>query len=469
MEKIQFIDDGLSEEERIRSLEAFERWSGLARFYWQKTGDKVVDLRNINEYFIKVVECLVNDKEFIKDLSNIEFLAANYYRLMTMRETEEFMDIIDEAYILSSFPYYEYQAPAIASFMINYDDIKKQEIFGWLKQKSRFYLYNSLLGSVINGLRKLDNSAVYKLEILVEKMKQRTGQLPVLINDENQEKSLAKITNEEFDFLIKDFFKYIKSPASWEKTYEEIKASKLLQFSDASGKSRGVCYFNLMGNLRISLERTGTIDDVSIFIHEFTHYMALQKRKEFSILEELITIYMEIMAGEYLEVKVYGEDLGKLFLTRHRIDDDKTFMANELFLKDLIDVLNGKVIINENNKTGGEPSKSGKVRFERRRESLDWLMISKRDRICDLNTEKILKDGLGVLDCFKYFLGTMVTEELVERPKEEVLPVMFDIIDNIQDYSLDRAIESLDIKCLEQDTEENKKDLTRSLKRKQLS
>ena len=63
----------------------------------------------------------------------------------------------------------------------------------------------------------------------------------------------------------------------------------------------------------------------------------------------------------------------------------------------------------------------------------------------------------------------MVTEELVERPKEEVLPVMFDIIDNMQDYSLDRAIESLDIKCLEQDTEENKKDLTRSLKRKQLS
>ena len=63
----------------------------------------------------------------------------------------------------------------------------------------------------------------------------------------------------------------------------------------------------------------------------------------------------------------------------------------------------------------------------------------------------------------------MVTEELVERPKEEVLPVIFDIIDNIQDYPLDKAIESLDIKCLEQDTEENKKDSTRSLKTKHLS
>ena len=149
MEEIKYITDGLDEEEIIKRKKTFERWSGLARFYWQKTGDKVVDLRNINEYFIKVVECLVNDKEFIKDLSNIEFLAANYYRLMTMKETEEFMDIIDEAYILSSFPYYEYQAPAIASFMINYDDIKKQEIFGWLKQKSRFYLYNSFFKLLI--------------------------------------------------------------------------------------------------------------------------------------------------------------------------------------------------------------------------------------------------------------------------------------------------------------------------------
>ena len=55
MEEIKYITDGLDEEEIIKRKKTFERWSGLARFYWQKTGDKVVDLRNINEYFIKVV------------------------------------------------------------------------------------------------------------------------------------------------------------------------------------------------------------------------------------------------------------------------------------------------------------------------------------------------------------------------------------------------------------------------------
>lgn len=467
MERIQFIDEGLGEEESNKSLEVFSRWNGLAKKYWQATGDRFIDLGNIQEYFTKVVDFLVRDKEFRKDLTKVEFLTANYYQLLVLKETNEYMDIIDEAYILTAFAYYRLQVPEIVNFMVNYDDDKKREVYEWLRVKSRYYLYSSLLGSVINKFKEKDMAVVDGLDILIEKVSKRKDSLALLLGTEKEEKSLTRITKEEFDFLVKDFFRYIETPASWNEIYEEIKANKIIKFEKTDGISKGVCYFDSGGVLRISLLGNGTINDVVTFIHEFTHYMRNNQKnqKTFSFLDELGPIYMETLVGEYLESRGYGDNLSELFLRRHQIDDIKAFMKEESLLKDLIAVKNGKFEIKDSDSENGELIKSGKVKFERRKTSLDRIIGLDRDKRCDESTNRILKEGLRVFDSLGYFIGTMVTEEIRKRPKEEVWPVILDIIGDRQ-YPLDRLIESLNITIFQPENRENTKDVLRTLKKK---
>ena len=72
------------------------------------------------------------------------------------------------------------------------------------------------------------------------------------------------------------------------------------------------------------------------------------------------------------------------------------------------------------------------------------------------NISKILDTGVNSVHGIAYLLGLIITEELVRRPKEEVLPEMFNLINKMDEYDLERVVNSLGIDILKKDEEEER-------------
>ena len=74
----------------------------------------------------------------------------------------------------------------------------------------------------------------------------------------------------------------------------------------------------------------------------------------------------------------------------------------------------------------------------------------------DREIDNIIGNGNMIFDGCQYLLGTIITKELVRRPKEEVLSEMFNLINKIDEYDLERVVNSLEIDILKKDKEEER-------------
>ena len=106
-----------------------------------------------------------------------------------------------------------------------------------------------------------------------------------------------------------------------------------------------------------------------------------------------------------------------------------------------------------------EDKVSGKVKFVRNRRLFNNndVSLGRTSKVLwKGNISKILDTGVNSVHGIAYLLGLIITEELVRRPKEEVLPEMFNLINKMDEYDLERVVNSLKIDILKKDEEEER-------------
>mgnify|MGYP005754366725 CR=1 FL=1 len=446
MDEIEVFTRGLSPEEINNRVKVFDLCGGLINKYVQMTSDYLVDMVNSEDYLTKVIKTVLKDEKFMKGIDSQEFLAGNYLLIENSKDNER----INDAYILSAFSYYHKDAKRIVEFLINYDEVRKSEIRNWLKDESYLKIYNYLLSNLTLKLESYDKDALSYLDSLLELMSLRKNSYAF---DEGFPE--RKLSSEELDNLVEGFFSSLKAPKEWMRNYLYLKKNNLIQDKKPSRKGNGNCYLDKDGLWKIELERTGTIKDFIVFIHEFTHYMSLSGNKDSFFLSELPSMYMESLAASYLESLGYGDNLREEVLRERNNFCLRKYLINRSLYQDLVTFKNNGCIREESS----EDKFSGKVKFVRNRgtfNSNDVFLERTKKVLWKGNISKILDTGVNSVHGIAYILGLIITKELMNRPKEEVLPEVFNLIDKIDEYDLERVVNSFGIDILKKDREEKR-------------
>ena len=166
-------------------------------------------------------------------------------------------------------------------------------------------------------------------------------------------------------------------------------------------------------------------------------------------------MYMESLAASYLESLGYGDDLREEILRERNNYCLKKYLINRSLYQDLVTFRKVGYIREE----CFEDKASGKVKFVRNRRLFNNNDVSLERTSKVLwkgNISKILDTGVNSVHGIAYLLGLIITEEFVRRPKEEVLPEMFNLINKMDEYDLERVVNSLKIDILKKDEEEER-------------
>ena len=444
MDEIEVFTRGLSSEEINNRVKVFDLCGGLINKYVQMTSDYLVDMVNLEDYLTKVIKTILKDEKFMKGIDSQEFLAGNYLLIETSKDNER----INDAYILSAFSYYKSDAKRIVEFLINYDEVRKLEIKNWLKDESYLKIYNYLLSNLTLKLESYDKNALSYLDSLLELMSLKKNSYVF-----DEEFSERKLSLEESDNLVEGFFSYLGAPKELMNNYLYLKRNNSIQDKKSFREGNGNCYLDKDGLWKIELERTGTTKDFIVFIHEFTHFISVSGNRDSFFLSELPSMYMESLAASYLESLGYGDDLREKILRERNNYCLKKYLINRSLYQDLVTFRKVGYIREER----FEDKVSGKVKFVRNRGAFNNNDVSLERTSKVLwkgNISKILDTGVNSVHGIAYLLGLIITEELVRRPKEEVLPEMFNLINKTDEYDLERVVNSLGIDILKKDKEE---------------
>ena len=446
MDEIKVFTRGLSSEEINNRVKVFDLCGGLINKYVQMTSDYLVDMVNLEDYLTKVIKTILKDEKFMKGIDSQEFLAGNYLLIETSKDNER----INDAYILSAFSYYQSDAKRIVEFLINYDEVRKLEIKNWLKDASYLKIYNYLLSNLTLKLESYDKNALSYLNSLLELISLKKNSY---VFDEGFPE--RKLSLEESDNLVEGFFSYLGAPKEWMDNYLYLKKNNLIQDKKSFREGNGNCYLDKDGLWKIELERTRTTKDFIVFIHEFAHFISVSGNRDSFFLSELPSMYMESLAASYLESLGYGDNLREEILRERNNYCLKKYLINRSLYQDLVTFRKVGYIREER----FEDKASGKVKFVRNRRLFNNNNVSLERTSKVLwkgNISKILDTGVNSVHGIAYLLGLIITEELVRRPKEEVLPEMFNLINKMDEYNLERVVNSLGIDILKKDEEEER-------------
>ena len=446
MDEIEVFTRGLSSEEINNRVKVFDLCGGLINKYVQMTSDYLVDMVNLEDYLTKVIKTILKDEKFMKGIDSQEFLAGNYLLIETSKDNER----INDAYILSAFSYYQSDAKRIVEFLINYDEVRKLEIKNWLKDASYLKIYNYLLSNLTLKLESYDKNALSYLNSLLELMSLKKNSY---VFDEGFPE--RKLSLEESDNLVEGFFSYLGAPKEWMDNYLYLKKNNLIQDKKSFREGNGNCYLDKDGLWKIELERTGTTKDFIVFIHEFAHFISVSGNRDSFFFCELPSMYMESLAASYLESLGYGDNLREKILRERNNYCLKKYLINRSLYQDLVTFRKVGYIREER----FEDKVSGKVKFVRNRRLFNNNDVSLERTskvIWKENISKILDTGVNSVHGIAYLLGLIITEELVRRPNEEVLPEMFNLINKMDEYDLERVVNSLEIDILKKDEEEER-------------
>mgnify|MGYP004661909869 CR=1 FL=1 len=448
MEKIQFIDDGLSEEDLKKKMKLVDEWNFLICDYVAFSGDNIVDLNNLSGYLNKALKFYFDNLPYFSRDKN--YLKTRLIKILMAGEDQL---AIKTSYLEVSMVYYEDDLDKVRHFVMNYGSSIKTEIFEWLKEQVRYETLEVLMCIVAYDLQNRYPDMYKYLDIINESV-EVFALMPFFLGNQSQNEKTHVLMPAEINALTFKFFDDIKAPQMWYEKYKYLSDNGLISYSDDPEVVS--CCVTRDNIKKIIIARTNTIEEFSVLMHEFAHYMnqnADYDNENRISISEIPAIYFGELAASYLVRYGYSDTILGTVKNRRTLVNAK----NSATLKPIIALAQKKF--------GRERiSKSDIMGTFAMRELTSDNMNEQFVTLIDNNVDKLNEYLAGhdslYIKCLGYIIGTNVAREAMAMPQDTVLPIMFDIASNLHSYDLDKVVEALNLK-----TFKNDENLERKLKK----
>ena len=444
----------------------------IISFVKQNTSnDNVVYVNNFDDFFDNVLKSLLNDDKFIFSLNQPELLPALYIQLLVKKESindETFIQLDDNItddmlwFVLAcKFFDCKTQFDELSNFLKNRND--RELIFEWLKQTQRFNTYNYLLEIASNYLKEYDFYFFDNLDEIFSKMNEKN--FDYVISSKNSNYNLQKLSLEDLENIFFDFLDKIKAPKEWKETYIDLKNNNRIIFEESKdGKDNSKCFIDDDGIRKIKVTTNGTVNDFISFVHEFIHYISLQKdMPPFSLLE-FPSIYYERVAAIHLINIGFDKNIIKSVIENRNksnfgnyydlfgilLDMCRYNKKGNIIREDKVELL--KKATEATNECvenlinifleAGNPT-----------DELQSLIIKdcdfgkKVDDECDYYIMEFIKNGLLVLNGYQYLTDSYLADSVLEKEDDDdtIFDKMVFITENLSDFNIETISKYLGI------------------------
>lgn len=483
MNCIKMGDINLQYDESITDIERIKKIIKLNEFlfsdYKDKTisfveqndcDDNVVYVNNFDEFFDNLLKQLLNDTKFIFSLNQPELLPALYIQLLIKKESindETFIQLDDNItddmlwFVLAcKFFDCKNQFDELSNFLKYRND--KELIFEWLKQTQRFNTYNYLLEIASNYLKEYDFYFFDNIDEIFSKMNEKN--FDYVISSKNSNYKLQKLSLEDLENIFFGFLDKIKAPKEWKETYIDLKNNNRIIFEESKdGKDNSKCFIDDDGIRKIKVTTNGTVNDFISFVHEFIHYVSLQKdMPPFSLLE-FPSIYYERVAAIYLIDIGFDENIIKSVIENRNKNNFGKYYDLFGILLDMCRYNKKGNIIREDKvellKKATEATnecvenliniflEAGKPIDELQSLIIkDYDFGKEVDNECDYYTKEFIKNGLLVLDGYQYLTDSYLADSVLEKEDDDtILDKMVFITENLSDFNIETISKYLGI------------------------
>lgn len=471
-------DESITDIERIKKIIKLNEFlfsdykDKTISFVEQNTSDdNVVYVNNFDEFFDNLLKQLLNDTKFIFSLNQPELLPALYIQLLVKKESingETFIQLNDNItddmlwFVLAcKFFDCKTQFDELSNFLKYRND--KELIFEWLKQTQRFNTYNYLLEIASNYLKEYDFYFFDNLDEIFSKMNEKN--FDYVISSKNSNYKLQKLSLEDFENIFFGFLDKIKAPKEWKEIYIDLKNNNRIIFEESKdGKDNSKCFIDNDGIRKIKVTTDGTVNDFISFVHEFIHYISLQKdMPPFSLLE-FSSIYYERVAAIHLINIGFDENIIKSVIeNRNKINFGKYYDLFGILLDMCRYNKKGNIIREDKIELLKKATEATNECVENLinifleagnpTDELQSLIIKdcdfgkKVDDECDYYIMEFIKNGLLVLDGYQYLTDSYLADSVLEKEDDDdtIFDKMVFITENLSDFNIETISKYLGI------------------------
>ena len=458
MNYIKIGDINLQYDESITDIERISRIIKLNRFlfedYMGKTislvkenlsDNNIVYVTNFDEFFDNLLKQLLNDNKFIFSLNQPELLPALYIQLLVKKESingKTFIQLDDNItddmlwFVLAcKFFNCKTKFDELSNFLKYRND--KELIFEWLKQTQRFNTYNYLLEISSNYLKEYDFYFFDNIDEIFSKMNEKN--FDYVISSKNSNYKLQKFSLENLENIFFGFLDKIKAPKEWKEIYIDLKNNNRIIFEESKdGKDNSKSFIDDDGIRKIKVTTDGTINVFISFVHEFIHYVSLQKdMPPFSLLE-FPSIYYERVAAIYLIDIGFDEKIIRSVIEdRNKSNFDIYYDLFGILLDmcrynkkgNIIREEKVELLKNATEKTNECIENLINIFLEEGNpiDDLQSLIIKdcdygkKVDNECDYYTIEFIKNGLLVLNGYQYLTDSYLADSVLEKEYDDTI------------------------------------------------
>ena len=484
MNCIKMGDINLQYDESITDIERIKKIIKLNEFlfsdYKDKTisfveqntsDDNVVYVNNFDEFFDNLLKQLLNDTKFIFSLNQPELLPALYIQLLVKKESindETFIQLDDNItndmlwFVLAcKFFDCKNQFDELSNFLKYRND--KELIFEWLKQTQRFNTYNYLLEIASNYLKEYDFYFFDNINEIFSKMNEKN--FDYVISSKNSNYKLQKLSLEDFENIFFGFLDKIKATKEWKEIYIDLKNNNRIIFEESKdGKDNSKCFIDDDGIRKIKVTTDGTVNDFISLVHEFIHYISVQKNMPPFSLLEFPSIYYERVAAIHLINIGFDKNIIKSVIENRNKSNFGNYYDLFGILLDMCRYNKKGNIIREDKlellKKATEATNECVenlinifLEAGNPTDELQSLIIKdcdfgkKVDDECDYYIMEFIKNGLLVLNGYQYLTDSYLADSVLEKEDDDdtIFDKMVFITENLSDFNIETISKYLGI------------------------
>ena len=454
------------------------RWLFLIKTYAKGTSVDSIDDENPKPFFLEAVLYYIKSQKIKEQLdephaltnlylnillsdSNDSYLKRNLNSLMNTKNYEEI------CYFLGACAYYNYDIEKIVNFLFNYSNEEKEAIKMWIAEKERYNALNILLGNVLSHLNLLDNTIKDKLDLIFSGIVINTFHFisSQKIQDfaEINYKEFYKLDKNSLEQLFLEYLDYIKAPQDWYEKFSYLREKNFIEYlnNESPNDDDSCCYIDEIDKKRkLKIDNADTIIGFTGLAHEFAHYVAESNGDTMLLIRELPSIYFENIACKFLIDKGFDENrINKIAANRGYTNFFTYSRISDILFKLKLYATNGKITKEDFTAPIELYLKFKKAESDSKTHNNEGY-LSEASRLanekCDKMNQEIIEDDVLILSGINYLVGTIIVEELLNRPNAETIAQMIAITDNFHDYNLQKILDTLNIQFFDAESEKLK-------------
>lgn len=334
-------------------------------------------------------------------------------------------------------------------------------IFDWLKETQRFSTYNYLLEIATTYFKEQDLIFFEHISEIIPKMYETNTEF-AFSKAKGTSYDFAKMPLENLEKIFLSFLDSIKAPEHWKNLYFQLKNEKRILFEESTdGADHSEVFEDTDGKRKIRVTTDGTIDVFISFVHEFIHYVPLQKETPLFSLREFPSIYYERIAANYLVGIGYDENVVHQVI---RARNQNNFQIYQSLFGILLDVCiyNKRGSITRDDKI--KPAKESMEMIYQAKKNIakicenvgspiedsefltmpDYDFGKAVDKECDNYISLFIEKGLLILNGYQYLTDSYLADSLLEKDGDEsILDKMAFITEHLAEFDLKKVMQSL--------------------------